>query len=300
MLQVQSSNDGVNLYQRCVIRAKPVIFGATVCTAIRVTARASIGTAVVAVFCASAFLSNVSAAQSKETFDSHEPIPHSTVATADGKGIVKAMLSCETDRYAHGVLGDSIEAGCLVVEDELGNVHVLSLPTHQVFEDLIPRIADINDDTRNDVVLVRSDSSEGAALSVYTLAETAGELAIEELVATPPIGRANRWLAPVGIADFNNDGALDIAYVQTPHIGGILKVWSMVDNEFQQIAQARGFSNHGIGSTRVSTAKIADFNNDGVVDIALPDQSRQNTVTVSLHPEPSILDTKPYDIKHFD
>lgn len=240
------------------------------------------------------------ATQSETTFDSHTPIPHSTVATAAGDGIVKAMLACETDRYAHGVLGDAIEAGCLVVEDEMGKVYSYALPDQQVFEDLSPRIADINADRRNDVVLVRSDSSEGAALSVYTLSETDEGMAIEELVATPPIGRANRWLAPVGVADFNNDGAMDIAYVQTPHIGGILKVWSIVDNEFQQIAEARGFSNHAIGSTRVSTAKVADFNNDGVMDMALPDQARQNTVIVSLHPEPAMLETKPYDLKHFD
>lgn len=247
------------------------------------------------------FASSLSAAtQANASFDSHTPIPHSTVATADGKGIVKAMLACETDRYAHGVLGDELEAGCLVVEDDMGKVHSHYLPDHQVFEDLIPRIADINGDQRNDVVLVRSDSSGGAALSVYTLSESGKQAAIEELVATPPIGRANRWLAPVGVADFNDDGAVDIAYVQTPHIGGILKVWSIIDNDFQQIAQARGFSNHGIGSTRVSTAKVADFNNDGVMDMALPDQSRQNTVIVSLYPEPTVLETKPYDIKHFD
>ena len=141
---------------------------------------------------------------------------------AVGEGIVKAMLSCRTDRYAHAVLGDAIEAACLIVEDEAGAVVQLDLPNHQVFEDLIPRIADVNSDGQNDVVLVRSGSRTGAALTVYSLTQTGTDKQLTELAATPAIGTANRWLAPIGVADFNNDGVQDVAYVQTPHIGGCL------------------------------------------------------------------------------
>lgn len=233
-------------------------------------------------------------------FDSHVPIPHSTIAVATGPGIVKAMLSCATDRYAHGVLGDTIEAGCIIVEDEFNAVYQLDLPEHQVFEDLIPRIADINGDEHNDVVLVRSDSRKGAALSIYSLNRSNSETILQELATTPPIGTANRWLAPVGIADFNNDGATDVAYIQTPHIGGILKVWSIIDGEFLQLVESRGFSNHSIGDTRVSTAKVADYNDDGVMDMALPDQRRQKTVWITLNPELSVIDSRPYKLDHFD
>jgi len=226
-----------------------------------------------------------------ESFDSQLPIPHSTIAMAEGSGIIKVMLSCETDRYAHGVLGDSIEAACLIAEDESGDVYQLDLPEHQVFEDLVPRIADIDADGNNDVVLVRSDSREGAALTIYSLQSSSSGTSLQELAATPPIGTANRWLAPV---------AADIAYVQTPHIGGILKIWSIIDGQFQQLSQSRGFSNHSIGDTRVSTAKILDHNKDGVMDIALPDQRRRNTLWITLHPEPAVLESKPYDVKHFD
>jgi len=149
-------------------------------------------------------------AQTSSSLDSSEPIPHSTIAEASGTGIVKAMLSCATDRYAHGVLGDSIEAGCLVVEDETAKRYQLDLPQHQVFEDLIPRIVDIDGDGRNDVVLVRSESRQGAALTVYTLNVSDEGQALQELATTPPIGLSNRWLAPVGMADFNKDGAMDI------------------------------------------------------------------------------------------
>lgn len=233
---------------------------------------------------------------SASAFDSHTPIPHSDIAQSDGDGIVKAMLSCATERYTHGVLGDAIEAGCLVVEDNEGSVFKLDLPKSQVFEDLIPRIADVNADGKNDVVVVRSEQGQGAALAVFNLSQKQLKL----LVDTPSIGKGNRWLAPVGIADFTGDGVMDIAYVQTPHIGGILKVWSFVDGDFVEIAQSRGFSNHRIGDTRVSTSKLADRNNDGVIDIALPDQRRNNTVWVTLFPEFTVLESNPLSSQDFD
>lgn len=233
-------------------------------------------------------------------FNSHTPIPDSDITSSTGEGIVKAMLSCATKRYAHGVLGDAIEAGCLIVEDETGAVFELHLPDTQVFEDLVPRIADMNADGQNEVVLVRSDARKGAALAIYSLELSSSGKALTELAATPPIGTANRWLAPVGVADFNDDGAMDIAYVQTPHIGGILKIWSIIDNNFQQIAQSSGYSNHSIGDTRISTASLKDINGDGVMDMALPDQRRKNTVWVTLFPELKQLASVPYNLRDFD
>ena len=238
--------------------------------------------------------------QIEADFNDNRPIPHSDVSQSGGDGIVKAMLSCATSRYAHAVLGDAIEAGCLIVEDEAGLVFQLDLPENQVFEDLIPRIADVNSDGQNDVVLVRSEARAGAALAVYTLSRAASDKRLTELVATPPIGTAFRWLAPVGIADFNNDGVQDVAYVQTPHIGGILRVWSIIDGEFQEIMQSSGYSNHRIGDTRVSTAKVMDMNNDGVIDIALPDQRRRETIWLTLYPAFTELQSKAYDLSDFD
>ena len=77
-------------------------------------------------------------------FDKAVPIPDSTVAKQSGQGIVAGKLSCATERYAHAVLGDAIEAGCLIVVDESGDSFGLTLPESQVFEDLEPRIADMN------------------------------------------------------------------------------------------------------------------------------------------------------------
>ena len=223
-------------------------------------------------------------------------IPFGEKVSADGSGITSAWYSCATDRYRHGVLGDAIEGGCLVAVNDEGELLSLELSKQFVFEDNLPRLADIDNDGNNDIVTVRADTSKGAALVVYS--EQDGEL--KELAATPPIGTAHRWLAPAGIADFNNDGINDIAYVQTPHIGGQLRIWSLIDNQFTEIAGMPGFSNHAIGATRVSISKVDDFNDDGVADLAIPARNGRETILVTLHPEPAELERRPFKLDFFD
>ena len=224
-----------------------------------------------------------------------EPIPHSTVSDASGNGITNVYYGCATERYAHGVLGDKLEGGCLVARDSDGKEHQLDLPEHQVFEDLVPRIADINSDGINDVVTIRRDSNLGAAIVVYTIQDDR----LTELAETPPIGRAYRWLAPAGIADFNGNGVPEIAYVQTPHIGGILKIWEMQAGALKQLASHHGVSNHAIGSKVVSQSVVRDHNNDGLPDLALPDNTGQRIWVFSMKQDLAIIDDIPMDAAFF-
>jgi len=242
---------------------------------------------------------------SKLQADDYSPIPHghkahplTTGVVGGGKsqGIASAWYSCPTTRYRHGVLGDAVEGGCLLVTDDQGKESVLKLESRYVFEDTTPRIADMNGDGENDVVTIRSDDQLGAALIIYTL----GDKGLQELGSTPPIGLSNRWLAPAGIADFNNDGQNDVTYVQTPHIGGTLRFWSMNEGTLEELANVRGFSNHSIGATRVSISRVYDANNDGVEDIALPDFSGSHTIVVTLHPELKELERFPFNAAFFD
>ena len=97
-------------------------------------------------------------------------IPDGTVAYAGGEGITSAWYTEPTDRYPHGALGDKIEAGAMVVQDVYGHRVSVELPADQVFEDLTPRIADLDGDGRNEVLAIRSSSRAGAALVAYDLA----------------------------------------------------------------------------------------------------------------------------------
>ena len=87
----------------------------------------------------------------------------------------------------------------------------------------------------------------------------------------PAIGRANRWLNPVGAGDFDGDGVVEIAYVEMPHIGGALRLFEYRDCRLHEDHAAPGFSNHAIGSRVQDQSTIHDWTGDGVPDMAVPD-----------------------------
>ncbi len=158
--------------------------------------------------------------------------------------IKSAEFSDPTTRYNHGILGDAIEYGSLhisVIDKVTGknNTVTIELPWDHVFEDIKPRLADIDNDGNLEVVVIETDVSKGAALAVY---DEFGKLA-----ETPHIGRSHRWLAPVGIADFNGDGDMDIAYIDRPHLAKKLRVWSYRNGKLVKIASAKNLTNHKIG-----------------------------------------------------
>jgi hypothetical protein len=166
-------------------------------------------------------------------------------------GIKSAWYDNATTRYAHGVLGDAIEAGSLHAKTADGRTLSVTLETAQVFEDIQPRLADLDGDGRNEIITIRSHNQKGGQIAVYGVTQSAPNT-LSLIASTPYIGQAYRWLAPVGVADFNNDGAMDIAYIDRPHLARILRVWSYRDGGLQQIAQAQGLTNHSIGHNYIT------------------------------------------------
>lgn len=153
--------------------------------------------------------------------------------------ITGARYDAPTTRYAHGVLGDAVEWGSLILTLSDGTALRLDLPETRVFEDLAPRLADLDGDGDAEVITVESSLTEGARLSIY---DETGLVA-----ATPHIGQANRWLAPVGAADLDGDGRVEIAYVDRPHLAKLLRVWRLENGALRHVADAPGFTNHRIG-----------------------------------------------------
>ena len=64
--------------------------------------------------------------------------------------IAEAWLTRPTDRYAHDILGDAVEAGGLAVTTRDGKTLELVLPKQFVFEDRQARIHDLDDDGRDE------------------------------------------------------------------------------------------------------------------------------------------------------
>ena len=168
--------------------------------------------------------------------------------------IVGAELAEPTDRYDHGVLGDAIEYGALKLDlldmpqGPLGATVRRSvtfrLPKARVFEDLAPRLADVTGDGAPEVLVVETGLDDGAQLAVYTAAG--------KLVATPPLGAPHRWLAPLGAADLDRDGKIEIAYIDRPHVARTLVVWRFDRGRLIRVAAAPGLTAHRIGDRFIS------------------------------------------------
>lgn len=165
-----------------------------------------------------------------------------TATTACAETILSAEYSAPTERYAHGILGDAIEWGALEITADTGTRR-FTLPQDRVFEDTAPRLVDLDGDGSPEVIVVETRASEGAQLAVY---DATGKIA-----ATPHIGRTNRWLAPIGAADLDGDGKVEIAYIDRPHLAKTLRVWRYENGALTHVADFGGLTNHRIGEADI-------------------------------------------------
>ncbi len=212
-------------------------------------------------------------------------IPDARVTVA-GRNIQEAWLTRPTRRYDHAILGDDIEAGGLAVTDRRGRRVELILPGAEVFEDRMARLADLDGDGADEIIVVHTRKDKGAALAIYALRGARESERIVRLAESAPIGRPHRWLNPAAIGDFDGDGKVEIAWVETPHIGGILKVARLEGSgekrRLRVLASLGGFSNHQMGSRELQQAVSFDWDGDGHADIILPDAERKRLQVVAL------------------
>jgi hypothetical protein len=198
------------------------------------------------------------------------PLPDGKVARGS-RNIVAAWFSDPTPRYRHFVLGSEHEAATLVVSTSDRRVLRLTLPPDSVFEDREPRIADVDGDGQDEVIVVKSYTKSGAALAIAAVRGNALEIAAE----TPPIGTPFRWLNPAGVGDLDGDGRPDIALVRTPHAGGELRILTLREGRLVETQAEDDVSNHALGSRHLRLSAVADFDGDGVVDLAIPSRTRR-------------------------
>ncbi|MGY3436369.1 MULTISPECIES: FG-GAP repeat domain-containing protein [unclassified Marinovum] len=174
--------------------------------------------------------------------------------------VESASYEMPTDRYPHGVLGDDLEWGTLRVATRAkpectagGGDIVLRLPSELVFEDVAPRVVDLDGQGPAEIVVVESHATKGARLAVWGFRNEA----FLRLAATPFIGTRFRWLAPVGAADLDGDGVTELAYVDRPHLAKTLRIWRYLPRadglaDLEEAAALPGVTNHRIGESNIA------------------------------------------------
>jgi hypothetical protein len=178
------------------------------------------------------------------------------------KDIAWAWLGTPTSRYPHKALGSSVHAATLHVKTASGQDVVYTLPFHRVFEDLMVRLHDLDGDGRDEMIVIESDALRGSAVVVLGLQFLPAKpgfkatTVITELARSAHTGSTFYWLNPVGVADFDGDGKLDIASVTTPHVGGVLTLYHYVPPKLESFAKAMDTSNHRMGDPEQNLAVI--------------------------------------------
>ena len=186
------------------------------------------------------------------------------------------LLTDPTSRYEHGVLGDAIEAGSITLIETLPEIKVLrkiiiNPPT--VIEGIAPIWTDTNNDSRREIIVTRSDASQGAQVVVYDEDGT-------ELAASPAIGRGFRWRDQLVVAPASPDGELELVDVLTPHIGGVVEFFQLAEGRLDITAQLPGFTSHVIGTRNLGMGLAGDFDGDGMIEILLPTQERMQLAAI--------------------
>lgn len=161
------------------------------------------------------------------------------------RDITGARFTDPVTHYAHGILGDGIEySGMTLRLSDRRSYEIRFRPGTRVFEDIAPRLWDVTGDGRPEVVVIETDPAQGAQLAIYGLGADGTPA---RLAATPHIGQPNRWLAPIGAADLDGDGRIEIAYIDRPHLTRRLRVWRYENGGLTHLADLDGLSNHRIG-----------------------------------------------------
>ncbi|MDW3222903.1 MAG: VCBS repeat-containing protein [Paracoccaceae bacterium] len=184
--------------------------------------------------------------------------------------ISSAKYEGPTARYAHNVLGDAIEHITLSVGLADGVTRRFNLPENLVFEDTAPRVIDLDFDEAPEVIVVESSQTQGARLAIYG--------SKGRITATEYIGTRFRWLAPIGAADLDGDGHMEIAYIDRPHLAKTLRLFRYRDQQLIEVASLRGLTNHRIGEVDIAGGVRSC---DGVPEmlVASADWSRMVSVT---------------------
>jgi hypothetical protein len=202
------------------------------------------------------------------------PLPDGRLLTDENDRIL--LLTEPTDRYAHGVLGDTLEAAEITlvqVDPDLKVLNQIQIAAPQVVEGLMPLWADLDGDGTREIIVTISDAENGSQLVVFSEAGL-------QLATSDPIGQGNRWRNQTAVAPFGPQGEIELADVRTPHLSGVVEFFSWEGDQLVSVAALPGYTTHVIGSRNLDLGIAADVNGDGRVELLLPTLARTEIAAV--------------------
>ena len=205
-----------------------------------------------------------------------DPLPDGRLTVNEANEM--AVLTGQTDRYDHGVLGDRFESSGLEVIslDTQQSLWKLGFP-EMVIEGASPFWADLDDDGTQELVITLSNNSVGSWLAV---------VGPDGLIAqSEPIGTGGRWRHQIAVAPFGPNGEIGLVDIRTPHIAGTAEFFRMDGENLNVVASLSGVTTHSIGSRNFDQGLAADFNGDGQVELVASNQARDVIVGVQRTPD---------------
>lgn len=197
------------------------------------------------------------------------------VISVDGR--IAVYTDATDQRYIHAIMGDDLEGASLtlfVVEDDrLTVVTQVTLPGEDIFEGISPLWADLDDDGTQEIVTTVSNGQRGAWLRAYS---ADGSIFAESAA----IGQGFRWRHQLAVAAFGINGETQLADVRTPHIGGMPEFFTLRRGELSVNNAQLGYTSHPINSRNLDMGLAGDFDGDGVPELVITDQQRQNVTAV--------------------
>ncbi len=129
---------------------------------------------------------------------------------------------------------------------DTGEGQLITLDEQTVFEGIAP--IGFQAQGKDYIMATQSDLSLGAYLALYAQNEMGHYELVDQLA---PIGRSHRWLALAFVHDLDGNGYPEVAYVETPHLGRVAKLYEVVDDQFKFRGEFSGVTNHHIGSDEI-------------------------------------------------
>ena len=202
-----------------------------------------------------------------------DPLPDGRIVHGGPDGSLDVTLTDPTDRYGHGVLGDRIEAAGFEIRDRCTDeVTNVSLAAPDVVEGTSALLGDADGDGIHDILVTLANGDDGARLALFRLDGT-------RLAESDPIGRGNRWRNQLAIAPTGPDGEIEVIDVRTPHIGGTVQYFRVVDERLERVASTSSdYTTHTIGSRNLDLGIVADADLDGHLDVLVLSQDRERLV----------------------